>query len=167
MSPSLPRRSSASKRTDLTVGTLAEELVAQWLMGQGWRIHQKRWRCPLGELDLIAERQKQIAFVEVKARSRGNWDADGLLAITPGKQEKLRKAAGFFLAKHPYLANFPCCFDIALVSCQRSPSTENLTAGAFSLNQPLVLPMPIQLGQPVAIGSHRLTLQQYVEGAFD
>ena len=147
------------------MGALAEELVAQWLTSQGWKIHQKRWRCPLGELDLIAQRfepsSSQIAFIEVKARSRGNWDADGLLSITPQKQEKLRKAAHFFLAKYPYLANLPCRFDIALVSAQRSPSTE----------EPLQPSLPsftsVKLGQPVAIGIYRLTLQQYVEGAFD
>jgi putative endonuclease len=152
------------------MGALAEELVAQWLISQGWKIHQKRWRCPLGELDLIAQRfepssepsSSQIAFIEVKARSRGNWDADGLLAITPQKQEKLRKAAHFFLAKHPYLAAFPCRFDIALVSSQRSPVTEEPP-------QPIAPPnfASIKLGQPVAIGIYRLTLQQYVEGAFD
>jgi putative endonuclease len=147
------------------MGALAEELVAQWLVSQGWKIHQKRWRCPLGELDLIAQRfeqsNSQIAFIEVKARSRGNWDADGLLAITPQKQEKLRKAAHFFLAKHPYLAAFPCRFDIALVSGQRSLSPE----------EPLQPSPPnfasVKLGQPVAIGIYRLTLQQYVEAAFD
>ncbi len=166
MSASLPRRSSTHKRADLTMGALAEELVAQWLTSQGWKIHQKRWRCPVGELDLIAQRfdqsSSQIAFIEVKARSRGNWDADGLLAITPQKQEKLRKAAHFFLAKHLYLAAFPCRFDIALVSCQRSPITEESP-------QPIAPPnfASVKLGQPVAIGIYRLTLQQYVEGAFD
>jgi putative endonuclease len=177
MSASLSRRSSANKH-HLTVGALAEELVAQWLMGQGWRIHQTRWRCQLGELDLVAQQpeqsserssDRQIAFVEVKARSRGNWDADGLLAVTPQKREKLRKAACLFLAKHPHLSDFPCRFDIALVSCQRSQSAADLPTQTFSLTQSLALAnsTSVKLGQSVAIGIYQLTLQQYVEGAFE
>ena len=149
------------------MGILAEDLVAQWLLNQGWSIHQRRWRCPLGELDLVAQLpHRQIAFIEVKARSRGNWDADGLLAITPQKQEKLRKAAHFFLAKHPHLATFPCRFDIALVAAQRTASkaisTEELSPQPFSQSD--FVPV---MGQPIAIGIYRLTLQHYLEGAFD
>ena len=157
------------------MGALAEDLVAQWLLNQGWSIHQKRWRCPLGELDLVAQlplrstersSDRQIAFIEVKARSRGNWDADGLLAITPQKQEKLRKAAHFFLAKHPQMATFPCRFDIALVAAQRT-SSQAISTGELPL-QPFLQSdcMPV-IGQPIAIGIYRLTLQHYLEGAFD
>ena len=157
------------------MGALAEDLVAQWLLNQGWTLHQKRWRCPLGELDLVAQlpahstersSDRQIAFIEVKARSRGNWDADGLLAITPQKQEKLRKAAHFFLAKHPHLATLPCRFDIALVACQQAPSKASSTKELplQLLAQPDYVPV---MGQPIAIGIYRLTLQHYLEGAFD
>ncbi|WP_421658596.1 YraN family protein [Leptothermofonsia sp. ETS-13] len=112
-----------SKSPDL--GALGEELVAQWLQEHGWRLLERRWHCRWGELDLVIAQIDpanpacclSIAFVEVKTRSQGNWDADGVLALTCRKQAKLWKAAQLFLADHPHLAELPCRFDVALVTC--------------------------------------------------
>ncbi|NJR64777.1 MAG: YraN family protein [Leptolyngbyaceae cyanobacterium CRU_2_3] len=119
----------STRQLSLELGKLAEDLVAQWLIQQGWEILQRRWRCKLGELDLIiytanpASTQTPLAFVEVKARSSGNWDTNGLLSITPRKQDKLWRSAQLFLANYPHLAELPCRFDVALVSCRKRPTS--------------------------------------------
>jgi putative endonuclease len=120
------------------LGQLAENFVADWLQQQSWQILARRWRLQRGELDLVAlHSDLGIAFVEVKARSRGSWDSGGLLAVTPVKQAKLLFTAQMFLATHPQLAQLPCRFDVALVQSQ---------------------PTSTQL---------RLTLQHYIVGAFE
>lgn len=136
-------------------GTLAEDLVRDWLLQKGWEVPHQRWRCRWGELDLIArDRQKTLAFVEVKARSQGNWDHNGLLSITPQKQTKLCKAAHLFLAEHPDCLDLFCQFDVALVSWKK---------GAIAPSAPA----EIRLGQPVYRAPCWLTLDQYISGAFD
>ena len=143
---------SAMGKSTPDIGTLGENLVAAWLQAEGWVILQRRWQCRWGELDLIAQRQSQLAFVEVKTRSQGNWDANGLLAVTPQKQAKLWRAAQIFLADHPKLADLPCRFDVALVGCQRVPQ------------RPLREQDRDQ--RSLQINGYQLTLQDYIQAAF-
>ena len=110
---------SDSRHLDL--GLRAEQQVGLWLSEAGWELLHHRWHCRWGELDWVAiapaaeAQPRSLVFVEVKARSRGNWDADGLLALNARKQAKLWQAAELFLAEFPELAELPCRFDLVLV----------------------------------------------------
>lgn len=116
-------------------GNYGEQLVCQWLIQKNCKIIHKQWHSRFGEIDIIAQGQsgqgslrcEMLAFVEVKTRSQGNWDADGRLAVTRTKQTKLRTTARYFLARHPYLSEIPCRFDIALVICHTDPPTNALS----------------------------------------
>lgn len=153
------------------VGQFGEALTAQWLRSQGWEILHYRWHCRFGELDLVAHQQSSpthsaystLAFVEVKTRSRGNWDANGVLAVTKGKQAKLWKTAQLFLAAYPALADATCRFDVALVICQLVQTTPALTVTDVAAMPEI----PIHLGQPVLVSGYRLTLQDYLPAAFE
>ncbi|MBE9156790.1 YraN family protein [Nodosilinea sp. LEGE 06152] len=141
------------------LGTLGETLVANWLQTQGWRQCDRQWHCRWGELDLIvakgpASRDGQLAFVEVKTRSQGNWDAYGLMAITRSKQAKLWKAAQLYLLQHPQWAEAACRFDVALVACRHQAGGTPLTS-ANSARQ-------------MRLDDRRyLVLQDYIDNAFD
>jgi putative endonuclease len=50
-------------------GRKGESVAALWLQLQGWRILDRRVKTPRGEIDLIAKRWRQVAFIEVKWRS--------------------------------------------------------------------------------------------------
>jgi len=134
------------QRADL--GRLGELLVADWLRQQGAELVAQRWHCRWGELDLVVRQPDALlAFVEVKTRRQGNWDADGLMALTPQKQRKLWRAAQLFLTQQPQWHNWPCRFDVALVTCQANP----------------------QIGlhhRPLPQSLYSLVLQDYLEGAF-
>lgn len=175
------------------IGELGEQLVAKWLQTQDWVILHHRWRCRWGEIDLIARQEESgrarvweskrvskipllppsplLAFVEVKTRSPGNWDADGVLTITPPKQAKLRRTAALFLSKRPDLANLPCRFDVALVNCQRVSQHSrcdhtSLSPAPGAIGKAIQVP-PLQLGQPVLAAGYQLILQDYIQSAFD
>ena len=51
------------------LGFRGERIAERWLERKGWRVLQRRFRDGHRDLDLIAERQGTVAFVEVKARS--------------------------------------------------------------------------------------------------
>ncbi|HEY9813061.1 MAG TPA: YraN family protein [Candidatus Sericytochromatia bacterium] len=157
----------------INIGELGEQLVAQWLHAHNCEILHRRWRCRWGELDLIAlqspsegdlsSTQKQLLFVEVKTRSQGNWDSDGLMAITPQKQAKIGKAAQMFLATYPDLADLPCRFDVALVRLQRHVKCSNIRASKesdFSVIKPNSQVM-------LALQGYQVILQDYIQAAFD
>lgn len=161
------------------IGSLGEELVAYWLQTQGWSVLYRRWRCRWGELDLVAQQsqtqfsqggdyvaQATLAFVEVKTRSSGNWDTNGLLAVTPQKQAKLWKTAQLFLAQHPALADLPCRFDVASVCCRQLPFSSKPPTLSSPEALQLHFPVSLNLGQPVRLASYQLTLQTYIESAF-
>jgi putative endonuclease len=168
----IAKQSSAdrAKQTALQTGQVAESFVAHWLTLQGWTVLHQRWHCRYGELDIIATQSDTLAFVEVKARSKGNWDENGLLSVTPQKQAKLWQAAQLFLAEHPHLADLPCRFDVALLSCRpvRIAGKRSISPDGEVLHSEsqLSLPLAIELDQPVVFNGYELTLQQYIVDAF-
>jgi putative endonuclease len=147
------------------IGVLGEQLVARWLQLRDHKILNYNWRCRWGEIDLIAQdcKSEAIAFVEVKTRSANNWDANGLLAINPSKQQKLIQTADLFLAKQPHLAELPCRFDVGLVSFQSGDSQNSPNPDLIDINQLSQL----EIGQTIIIGRCQLTIKDYLTAAFD
>ncbi|MDP4834549.1 MAG: YraN family protein [Ilumatobacteraceae bacterium] len=78
----------------------AEDLVAAWYVRAGYTIIARNWRCPRGELDVVAWRDGVLVVCEVKARRSTNF-GDPFEAITPAKIQRLRRATAAFVAARP------------------------------------------------------------------
>jgi putative endonuclease len=83
------------------LGSLGEEIAANYLTARGYRILERNFRCKGGEVDIIARdpADKSLVFVEVKAR-RGLTYGVPQLAVTPFKQRQVSKAALTWLSKN-------------------------------------------------------------------
>jgi putative endonuclease len=72
-----------------------EQLAASHLLGQGWTILERNWRCAAGEVDIVAlepGREPTVVFCEVKCRTGLSFGTP-LEAITAAKLSKLRELA--------------------------------------------------------------------------
>jgi putative endonuclease len=81
------------------LGKLGEALAARELERRGYRIVERNWRCPVGELDIVAEKDGARVFVEVRAR-RGDRFGTPEESITPIKRAKLLEVAQTYLDEH-------------------------------------------------------------------
>ena len=80
-----------------TLGQFGEDTAVKFLKSKGYAIKSRNFRCRFGEIDIIAEDSKYLAFVEVKLRKDSSHGTAGEF-VSPIKQNKLRKAAGYYLA---------------------------------------------------------------------
>jgi putative endonuclease len=108
----------AQRRTAFRFGLSAESRAAAFLIAKGYRILARRFRTPLGEIDIVARRRDVLVFVEVKARD--NFD-EAAEAIGKRQQNRIIGAAQLWLAAHPEDAMRDMRFDAILVIPGRLP----------------------------------------------
>lgn len=80
------------------IGNLGEEMVAEYLKQNGYIIVKRNWRDRFGEIDVIAEDNEHIIFVEVKTRTE-DAIVSGTEAVDYKKAERIRKTAYMFLKR--------------------------------------------------------------------
>ena len=83
-----------------TLGRRGEALAAAYLEGAGYEIVDRNWRCPQGEIDIVARDDAELVFVEVKTRSSEAF-GHPLEAITVPKLARLRRLAAAWCEAHP------------------------------------------------------------------
>ena len=81
------------------LGAFGERLACEHLERAGYEILERNFRCPLGELDLVAASAHALVFCEVKTRVAGGRSGPALPldAIGPGKRRRLRRLAAQWL----------------------------------------------------------------------
>ena len=108
----------AQRRVAFRFGLSAESRAAAFLVAKGYRVLARRFRTPLGEIDIVARRRGVLVFIEVKARD--NFD-EAAEAIGKRQQARIIDAAQLWLAAHPEDAMRDMRFDAILVIPGRLP----------------------------------------------
>lgn len=87
--------------TNFSVGHDAEKVAASYLEAHGFKIKDLNWRTKYCEIDIVAEKDKRVYFVEVKYRERAAWGS-GFEYITPKKLQQMRFAAELWVSNHKW-----------------------------------------------------------------
>lgn len=113
--------SSTSATPNITqiLGQWAEDCACFHLQQHGWHIVARNFHSRYGELDIIAQRQHTLAFVEVKARTHQQYGT-AVEMLSPAKQKKLMKTALYFMQQHEHLAQLDYRFDLFAIQFQHS-----------------------------------------------
>jgi putative endonuclease len=118
----MPRRDATPPRPERVAahftGLSAESRAAAYLVAKGYRIVARRFKSPVGEVDIVARRRGVLVFVEVKARSTLDAAAESLL---PRQQRRIAAAASAWLAANPGDVDSDIRFDAVLVAPGRIP----------------------------------------------
>jgi len=88
-------------RERIALGRAVEERAAGWYRGHGYEVVDRNWRCPDGEVDLVAVRRRDrlVVFCEVKARRSARFGS-AAEAVGRDKQARLRRLAARWLTEH-------------------------------------------------------------------
>ena len=92
-------------------GQKYEELAVKYLEHRGYLILERNYRCPYGEIDIIARTGEYLVFVEVKYRKSTAWGSPEE-AVDGRKQRRISRAALCFYGTNGYERNVPCRFDV-------------------------------------------------------
>lgn len=103
----------AERENRKAVGDAAEQLVVEHLEREGYRVRDRNVRCRSGELDVVAEKDGVLAFVEVRMRSTAVW-GDPSMTVTHGKQRRVVLSAHEYCQKQRLFARV-IRFDVASV----------------------------------------------------
>ncbi len=82
------------------LGVTGENVAKGYLRDKGYVIHKRNFISRFGEIDIVAEHDGFLCFVEVKTRGQ-NRIAEGREYITKSKQNKLIKTAEYFMVRNP------------------------------------------------------------------
>jgi len=80
-------------------GKEGEEMAVQFLVKKGYRIVSRNFRYKKSEIDIIAIKDKTIAFVEVKTRTNAFFQ-EPELSVTRSKQKKITLGANYYIQKN-------------------------------------------------------------------
>jgi putative endonuclease len=94
------------------LGDRGENLAAKHLREKGYRILNRNFKTPMGEIDIIARDGKTLVFCEVKTRQYDDPMPED--QVNPDKQHQITKAARFYLSRYG-VPQPPARFDVVAI----------------------------------------------------
>ncbi|MEA3485611.1 MAG: YraN family protein [Candidatus Aerophobetes bacterium] len=95
------------------LGKIGENTAVKFLKRKRYEIIERNYRCPLGEIDIVARDKKTLVFVEVKTRSSTNFGLPEE-AISYRKKQHLSRIASFYLIYYK-IKEADCRFDVVSI----------------------------------------------------
>lgn len=105
----------------LEIGARAERAAVEWLRREGFLIMDTNWRSGRYELDIVAQKNGAVHFVEVKCRRAGGLTTPEE-AVTPSKAKSLMRAANDYISAHAIDAD--CSIDLIAADAMPDGSFE-------------------------------------------
>ncbi len=118
-------------------GAFAETLAALLFRLKGYRIVARRYRTPVGEIDLVALRGKRLVFVEVKRRKTAE---DAAWTLPAKQRRRIVRAAQYWLASHPDVTGHDIAFDVLDLAAPYRECISCLTRSALWREPPRAVP---------------------------
>lgn len=106
------------------LGNEGETRAVEHLQRAEYRILERNYRCRIGEIDIVAQKDGYLVFVEVKYRLDENKGSPGE-AIDFRKQKVISKVAKHYLMTHGYTMEMSCRFDVVLILSEKISIIEN------------------------------------------
>ena len=100
------------KRRD--TGILGERLAKDFVKKRGYRILETNYRCPEGEIDIVAKDKDCLVFIEVRTKTSREFGSPQE-SITPVKKERMRATAAHYRQSH---SNLPPLWRIDMVAVE-------------------------------------------------
>ena len=85
------------KRKD--TGILGEKLARDFLKKKGYHITETNYRCPEGEIDIVAKHGDYLVFIEVRTKTSREFGTPEE-SITPAKKERMKATAAYYQQTH-------------------------------------------------------------------
>lgn len=116
------------KKLNFQTGRSGEEIARQHLIKKGYQIVQSNFRTKFGEIDIIATKDKKLAFVEVKLKIGEQFGSPEDM-INKTKTAKIKRMAEIFLQTNQKIANsYQCCqIDAVCIVLNNDLSVKRIT----------------------------------------
>lgn len=102
----------SERRRRYKKGLWAEFAAEIFLMVKGYRVLERRYKTPVGEIDILAAKKRALVAVEVKAR--GDTQS-ALYAVTYKNRSRIERALSYYISRHPQWADKDVRFDVITI----------------------------------------------------